>query len=189
MSNHYHLVLRVKPGQAGQWESAEVVKRWGQLFSGSVLVDRYLLGDCSSSAERDKAEEVVNRNTQDTMPSPPPGALALPQLPPAPLAPFIGGGGGDPTEAGLPFELADYLALVDWTGRQWRDDKRGAIGPSVPRLLTRLNVNETGWIDIVHHFQGQFHDVVGPAEAIEARSRSLGRRWLRGVRTCRRLWQ
>ena len=30
--------------------------------------------------------------------------------------------------AGLPFRLTDYLELVDWTGRQIREDKRGAIG-------------------------------------------------------------
>jgi len=28
---------------------------------------------------------------------------------------------------GLPFHLADYLELVNWTGRAVRDDKRGAI--------------------------------------------------------------
>ena len=28
---------------------------------------------------------------------------------------------------GLPFRLADYLELVDWTGRQIREDKRGQL--------------------------------------------------------------
>ena len=105
----------------------------------------------------------------------------------APLATFIGSG-GEPGETGLPFELADYLQLVDWTGRQWREDKRGAIASAVPSLLERLNVSETGWMDTVRHFGGGFHDYVGPAEALQRRSESLGRRWLRGVRACRMLW-
>jgi len=36
---------------------------------------------------------------------------------------------------GLPFHLADYLELVNWTGRGVRDDKRGAIAEDVPPIL------------------------------------------------------
>jgi hypothetical protein len=50
----------------------------------------------------------------------------------APLAAFVGGG-GEPTEIGLPFELADYLQLVDWTGHQWRSGKRGQLNPPFQR--------------------------------------------------------
>ncbi|WP_220432558.1 hypothetical protein [Saccharospirillum alexandrii] len=34
--------------------------------------------------------------------------------------------------AGLPFRLQDYLELVDWTGRQLKDDKRGSIDNGIP---------------------------------------------------------
>jgi len=37
------------------------------------------------------------------------------------------GGLREATPEGLPFRLADYLELVNWTGRAVRDDKRGAI--------------------------------------------------------------
>ena len=40
MSNHYHVVLKVFPVQAGDWDAEGVVARWRQLFRGSVLVDR-----------------------------------------------------------------------------------------------------------------------------------------------------
>jgi len=105
----------------------------------------------------------------------------------APLAPFVGSS-GESSESGLPFELADYLQLVDWTGRQWREDKRGAISAAVPALLVRLNVSETSWIDTVRSFRDSFHDYVGPADALQRRSESLGRRWLKGIRACRLLW-
>ncbi len=36
---------------------------------------------------------------------------------------------------GLPFCLVDYIQLVDLTGRQLRDDKRGAISRSEPPIL------------------------------------------------------
>ena len=92
------------------------------------------------------------------------------------------------TEVGLPFELADYLLLVEWTGRQWREDKTEAIPASVAPLMQRLNVDAGTWIETVRHFRGGFHDYVGPAEALQRRGASLGRRWLRGVSVCRALW-
>ena len=37
---------------------------------------------------------------------------------------------------GIPFSLLDYIELVDWSGRIIREDKRGAISDSRPRLLS-----------------------------------------------------
>lgn len=42
------------------------------------------------------------------------------------LFPFVGNP-REPMPEGLPFRLMDYLELVDWTGRQCREDKRGNI--------------------------------------------------------------
>jgi len=36
MSNHYHVVLKVKPKEAQGWNAELVVGRWRQLFRGSV---------------------------------------------------------------------------------------------------------------------------------------------------------
>jgi len=35
-------------------------------------------------------------------------------------------------QAGIPFGFEDYLALVDWTGRIMRSDKRGHIDNNLP---------------------------------------------------------
>ena len=43
---------------------------------------------------------------------------------------------------GLPFELKDYIQLVDHTGRAIRDDKRGYISKRYASILTRLNIEE-----------------------------------------------
>ncbi len=47
----------------------------------------------------------------------------------------------DTEQTGIPFSFTDYLALVDWTGRAIRDDKRGAIDNSLPSILVRLNLS------------------------------------------------
>ncbi len=41
---------------------------------------------------------------------------------------------------GLPFNLTDYLQLVDWSGRLLREDKKGHITDHLPDILQRLNI-------------------------------------------------
>jgi len=51
MSNHYHVVVRVDRVRAEAWSADEVLARWTQVFSGPLLVQRYLKGDTLSRAE------------------------------------------------------------------------------------------------------------------------------------------
>ena len=48
-------------------------------------------------------------------------------------------------QAGIPFEFKEYLALVDWTGRIIRSDKRGYIESSLPPILDRLRITPEQW--------------------------------------------
>ncbi|WP_250655465.1 hypothetical protein [Alkalimarinus coralli] len=50
------------------------------------------------------------------------------------MLPFAGNPRQDMPD-GLPYELNDYLALVDWTGKISRDDKRGVIDLNLPPIL------------------------------------------------------
>ena len=59
----------------------------------------------------------------------------------------------------LPFNLKDYLELVDWTGRIIREDKRGYIKPSTPPILDRLAVNHDEWLIISNQFEKVFNKV------------------------------
>ena len=53
---------------------------------------------------------------------------------------------GDPEVSPLAgVTLEDYLALVDWTGRIRRADKRGAIDETRPPILERLAVESARW--------------------------------------------
>nr|WP_235187360.1 Mobile element protein [Vibrio nigripulchritudo] len=62
------------------------------------------------------------------------------------LHPFIGYPRKDiPT--GIPFRLMDYLELVNWTGRQIREDKRASINSPLPSILNRLGIDQTTWMN------------------------------------------
>ena len=42
MSNHFHVVVRIDAERAAAWTTDEVLERWTALFSGPLLVQRYL---------------------------------------------------------------------------------------------------------------------------------------------------
>lgn len=58
MSNHYHVVLKVDRARAEAWSVEEVAERWMGLFSGPLLVRRWLRGE-TVEAETLKAVEIV----------------------------------------------------------------------------------------------------------------------------------
>jgi len=84
---------------------------------------RTLQGASETSADGENAAQDIAR---------------APTQPPE-LYPFVGGVREGMPE-GLPFYLADYLDLVNWTGRAVREDKRGAIAEDLPPILQRIGI-------------------------------------------------
>lgn len=89
----------------------------------------------------------------------------------------------------LPLELDDYLQLLDWTGRQLREDKRGAIPPHLEPILVRLELQSASWLDAVEHYQDWFHRAVGCSVKMAQAAARAGRRWLHGLARCRRIFR
>ena len=48
-------------------------------------------------------------------------------------------------QTGILFNFEEYLALVDWTGRIIRSDKRGHIDKALPPILARLQITADQW--------------------------------------------
>ncbi|GIU03061.1 transposase [Shewanella algidipiscicola] len=84
---------------------------------------------------------------------------------PKKLLPFIGNE-RDNQPNGIAFSLADYLELVDDTGRIIRDDKRGAISENSANVLTRLNIPHENWVKLISEFGQLFHGPVGTLQAL-----------------------
>ncbi len=86
----------------------------------------------------------------------------------------------------LSLTLDQYLELLDWTGRQVRADKRGAIPVDLAPILARLHVSTNCWVDLVASFGRWFRRTVGRPSSMEAASQRHGRRWLHGISHARK---
>jgi REP element-mobilizing transposase RayT len=60
MSNHYHLVLFVNEQQAGEWDDAEVVKRWTALFPRNAALIATLQKNKSSKAALRRLQQQIS---------------------------------------------------------------------------------------------------------------------------------
>jgi len=82
----------------------------------------------------------------------------------------------------LPMTLEEYLALLDWTGRQVRHDKRGAIPRDLAPILERLQIAPDHWVATVCRFGQLFRTAAGGLCAMRSEAERTGRRWLHGMR-------
>ena len=84
---------------------------------------------------------------------------------PAHLLPFVGNPRKDMPK-GLPFELIDYLELIELTGRCIREDKAGHIVQNKSALLQRLNISPENLLTLSKGFRKLFHGAVGHSDAL-----------------------
>lgn len=89
------------------------------------------------------------------------------------------------SESFLPMSLEEYLSVLDWTGRQLRCDKRGAIPADLAPILSRLGIASENWLECVSSFGRWFHRAAGRADRILSQAARAGRRWLQGIAPAR----
>lgn len=81
----------------------------------------------------------------------------------------------------LSMTLQQYLKIVDWTGRQLRGDKPGAIPRDLPPILERLGLDCEGWLECLQEFPEWFTTAVGSATNLKDFARQLGQKWVQGL--------
>lgn len=89
---------------------------------------------------------------------------------------------------GIPFNLADYLELVDWSGRILRKDKKGTIPEHLPNILNRLDIDARHWIYLTNNFEQPFKNLVGTAYHVRKACEDLGKCWVHGISQCEKLF-
>ena len=95
----------------------------------------------------------------------------------------------DPHQHSIGFTLKDYIELVDWAGRQIREDKRGHISPQEPPVLQRLGIDSLAFVE---HIQGKHKEdyprVMGRIEKIQRLYQTLEQHFIKGVYQSRLLY-
>ena len=86
------------------------------------------------------------------------------------------------TERLMPLCEADYIELVDWTGRITRPDKRGSIASNAPPALARLDVDADAWRHQVLGIESHYWRAVGAADALLDKASRIGQLWLKSGR-------
>ena len=84
------------------------------------------------------------------------------------LMPFAGNPRQDMPE-GIQMRLTDYLDLVDWTGRQIRENKRGSISEAEPAIMDRLGIDAEHWLYITQNFESEFKGIVGAVHEVKSK--------------------
>ena len=105
---------------------------------------------------------------------------------PKQLLPFV----GNPRKnmpKGLPFELIEYLELIDLTGRCIREDKVGYIKIQQPALLMRLNINPDNWLTLSKSFRKLFHGAIGHRDVLANYCQHQGLKRRQNLRCCEKL--
>ena len=261
MSNHYHLVVHLRPAATEAWSAEEVVRRWTRLFTGSDVARKFLRSEYLDAAERAHLERLVatwrerlghlswfmrclneylarRANAEDgctghfwegrfktqallddaalitamayvdlnpvragtaqdiphsdytsaqdrlaaiTQPAPPADAVR------PVLRPFVGAERADTPDA-LPFNLQDYLTLLDDTGRVVRGRNTGFIDGDTPRLLAQLGVAPGEWLATVTTLQARYELAMGAPERLRRLAAAWAAKWVCGIRFARRLY-
>ena len=99
------------------------------------------------------------------------GRAQATELPPL-LLPFAHKNGSD----ALPYTFADYLTLVDWTGRAIRNDKRGHIPELLSPILARLQLEGDDWLKQVGLFKRSGIRAIGHGAARKRYAHHCGQR-------------
>jgi len=121
-------------------------------------------------AEKDKKIEITDNSKEE--------------IKPVKLADFVGSKDKD----GIAYLLMDYLELVDWTGRVIRDDKKGFISDSEPKILDNLGFSAEIWFKSVNQYSNHFYSHIGTGEQLKAVCENSDVNWLAGSKSCREIY-
>jgi hypothetical protein len=76
---------------------------------------------------------------------------------------------------------ADYIELVDFTGREMHLGKRGKIADNEPKALTRLGLDKNHWTMRVKGIGSGYWRVVGELEELVEKAAEFKQRTLFGI--------
>ena len=83
---------------------------------------------------------------------------------------------------GIDYALADYLQLVDGTGRAIIEGKSGYIPKELPDILRRLDLNPETWLDELKAFKSSGITAIGTTSQLKNFCQNVGKKFSFGLR-------
>ncbi|MDP5255091.1 MULTISPECIES: transposase [unclassified Vibrio] len=83
-------------------------------------------------------------------------------------------------DGAIPFQFTEYLVLLDWLGRQVREDKKGHIPQDLPPILARLNLSPEQCCHLCLSLGHQPRLWIGVKQSIERAKTILNKLRMRG---------
>ncbi|AVP97561.1 transposase [Ahniella affigens] len=84
-------------------------------------------------------------------------------------------------QEGLHLRNTDYVALVDFTGRQWHHGKRGQIPRATRSVLLDMKIDPEQWQEQVKSFGTRQITAMGTLAALIEMAVNTGRAWIAGM--------
>lgn len=170
---------------------------WESRFTTQALLDETAVLACMAYVDlnpvragiADRPETSDYTSLQERLGIAPKGRSAIKEHESqAPLMPFADVVNESTSANVLPYRFADYIQLVDWTGRVAREDKRGSISANLPPILQRLNIQPEQWLKAACSIEQGFCKAIGSVARLEQYCERLKKHWLHGMSACRALY-
>lgn len=78
----------------------------------------------------------------------------------------------------LSMSLAQYLQLLDWTGRELKAKKRGSIPDDLAPILERMGLDAIQWCRLIEDFGKIFKRAAGRGCRLAEEAKRQGKRWM-----------
>lgn len=88
-------------------------------------------------------------------------------------------------EGFLEITEAQYIDLVDRSGRILRSGIRGAIDADLAPILLRMGIRPEEWIDTVSRFESRFQFAAGLLSSLRGFADRFGKKWIKGLSAAR----
>ena len=87
----------------------------------------------------------------------------------------------DNSERAIPYEIRDYLELVDWSGRAVIEGKRGSIPENLPPILEPLKIDPAAYVKFINRNEKKrFGNSIGPVGSMRKLAKRFGKSFLKG---------
>lgn len=101
------------------------------------------------------------------------------------LLPFAGDSHQNNNPEHIPYNLTEYIQLVDWTSRHIKAGRRGFISRDLPPIFERLNIKTTAWIQNCEALERNYYRVIGSVARIREFCEKIKQQRLLGINAAR----